>query len=75
MPKATIREDDRILGEVTTNEWRELAEEIGSELDQLFATGARPESLTIEFAGMSLTEWEALPEETRRDFQEYGADG
>ncbi len=75
MPKATIREDGQVLGEVTRSEWRELAEEIGSELDQLFATGARPETLAIELAGMSMTEWEALPEETRRDFLEYGADG
>lgn len=74
MPKATIREDHDVLGEAVTNEWPELAEAVGSELQQLFATGARPESLTIEFAGMSMTEWEALPEETRRDLQEYGGD-
>jgi hypothetical protein len=74
MPKATIREDGDVFCEIVRDEWRELAAEIGSELDKIFAAGTRPESLGIDFAGMSMTEWEALPEETRRDFQEYGAD-
>ncbi len=74
MPKATIREDNTVLGETVTNEWSQLAEEIGSEIQQIFATGARPESLAIDIAGMSMTEWEALSEEERRDYQEYGGD-
>jgi hypothetical protein len=75
MPKATIREDDQTLSEVIRDEWSQLAEEVGSEIQQIFLSGSRPESLTVEFAGMTMAEWEALPEETRRDLQEYGADG
>lgn len=73
MPKATIREDDKVIGEVVRDEWPQLAEEVGSEIQQIFAS-YKPESLTIEFAGMTMAEWEALPEEMRRDLQEYGAD-
>lgn len=75
MSKATIRDEHgEQVGEAVTNEWAQLAEEVGSEIQQMFLAGARPKSLTIEFAGMSMTEWEALPEETRRDYQEYGGD-
>lgn len=75
MPKATIRDEhDVVLGEAVTNEWPELAEEVGSEIQQIFLTGSRPDSLTVVFDGMSMTEWEALPEYERQVLQEYGAD-
>jgi len=75
MPKATIRDEHgEVLGEAVTNEWPQLAEEVGSEIQQVFLMGGRPDSLTVTFDGMAMSEWEALPAAERQALQEYGAD-
>ena len=76
MPKATITVQDRpdLSGEVVRDEWDQLREPVGDLLDGAFSNPDKPEEITISLAGMSLTEWNALSEDERRDFQEYGAD-
>ena len=76
MAKATIKVQDRpdLCGEVVRDEWDELREPVADLLDGAFSNPDKPEEITISLDGMSLTEWNALLEEERRDLQEYGAD-
>ena len=49
MAEATIREGGQHIITIHGDSWREIAEEIGSEIDQLFANEWRPRTLTITF--------------------------
>lgn len=73
MAKATINIDERPVVYEVRDEWDELADSVNEVVELAIGNTPRPERITISISGMSILEWEALPEETRRDFQDYGA--
>lgn len=74
MPKATITVDDHPSIEEIREEWDDLVLAVQEVVGGAIWRPDKPEKITVEIAGMTMAEWEALPEETRRDFREYGAD-
>jgi hypothetical protein len=74
MPKATITVDEHPPIVEVRDGWDDLVEAVTEVVGGAIWRPDKPETITITIAGMTMAEWNALPEETRRDFQEYGAE-
>lgn len=74
MPKATITVDEHPPIVEVREEWDDLVAAVTEVVSGAIWRPNKPETITISIAGMSMSEWEALPEEMRRDLEEYGAD-
>lgn len=76
MAKATIQLDDQTATIcVVRDEWNEVATAASEAVGTAILSRPQPETITISLAGYSVTEWNALSEEERRDLQEYGSEG
>jgi hypothetical protein len=75
MAKAVIRLDDRSETiDVVRDEWNEVATAVTEAVGAAVLSRPQPETITVSLAGYSWSEWNALPEDERRDLEEYGGD-